>query len=295
MVRLDEKYRNNIDVLLSQEIEGKNGNPAPKMPLSTVASVEHRSTYGGIIHKDTKRVITLSSNILSGYNAREIVAKIRKSLKDFEVEEGYTINFTGELEQQAENARFIFQALFAALGLILIILVAQFNSIAKPLIILTQIFFSFIGIFLGLIIFNIDFSIIMSGLGIVAVGGVVATNGIILISYMDTLVAKGGDRKEAIINATTIRLIPVILTALSTILGLLPLAIGINIDFAALFTELNPHIYFGGDMANFWNPLAWAIIFGLSFATFLTLIVEPAMYYIIYGRKKAEKRVAVAE
>lgn len=296
MVRLDKKYRNDIDILLSQEIEGKDGNPPPKIPLSTVASVEYRSTYGGIIHKDNKRVITLSSNILSGYNAREIIAKIRKSLKEFEVEEGYTISFTGELEQQAENARFIFQALFVALGLILIILVAQFNSIAKPLIILTQIFFSFVGIFLGLIIFKIDFSIIMSGLGIVAVGGVVATNGIILISYMDTLMARRGDKKEAVINAAAIRLIPVILTALSTILGLLPLAIGINIDFRTLFTELNPHIYFGGDTANFWNPLAWAIIFGLSFATFLTLIVEPTMYYVIFTRKlKDKKKAALAE
>jgi multidrug efflux pump len=293
MVRLDKKYRNNIETLLSQEIEGKSGNPANMIPLSAVASIEYRSTYGGIIHRDNKRVITLSSNILSGYNAREVVSKIQNSLKDFEIEEGYTINFTGELEQQAENARFIFQALFIALGLILIILVTQFNSIGKPLIILTQIFFSFIGIFLGLVIFNIDFSIVMSGLGIVAVGGVVATNGIILISYMDSRMALGGDSKEAVVTGATTRLIPVILTAASTILGLLPLAIGINIDFVALFSQLNPHIYFGGDTANFWNPLAWAIIFGLSFATFLTLIVEPTMYYIIYGRIKERKKIVM--
>jgi multidrug efflux pump subunit AcrB len=293
MARLDKKYRNNIGVLLSQKIEGKGGNPAGMIPLSAVASVEYRSTYGGIIHKDNKRVITLSSNILSGYNAREVVSKIQNSLKDFESEAGYTINFTGELEQQAENARFIVQALFVALGLIMIILVTQFNSIGKPLIILTQIFFSFIGIFLGLVIFNIDFSIVMSGLAIVAVGGVVATNGIILISYMDNRMALGGDSKTAVVTGAATRLIPVILTAASTILGLLPLAVGINIDFVTLFTQLNPHIYFGGDAVDFWNPLAWAIIFGLSFATFLTLIIEPAMYYTIYGRRKERKKIVM--
>ena len=166
-------------------------------------------------------------------------------------------------------------------------MVAQFNSLSKPIIIMTQIFFSFIGILLGLSLFGIKFSVLLSGLGIVAVGGVVATNGIIMIDYMDRMMDVMENKKEAVITAATTRLTPVLLTALSTIFGLLPLASGINIDLVGLFSRLEPNIYFGGPSAAFWNPLAMALIFGLTFATFLTLIIEPAMYYFFFARNKS--------
>jgi len=289
-LRLDEKYRYDLDVLLSQTITvpGKGNNGSSKIPISAVADVSDISSYGGITRIDNKRVITLSSNVLSGYNANEIIAKIKKALPGFEVEEGYEISFTGEQDMQAEIRDYLVKALFIAVALIFIILVSQFNSMSKPMIIVTQIFFSFTGVFLGFSIFGIDISIMMTGMGIIAVAGIVVKNGIIIIDYTDKLVARGGDKTEAIIQAGATRLTPVLLTALSTILGLMPLAIGMNINFSTLFTELNPHIYFGGDNVAFWNSLSWTIIFGLSFATVLTLIVVPAMYKIGYAKNKSK-------
>jgi len=173
-----------------------------------------------------------------------------------------------------------------AIAFILIVLVAQFNSIGKPIIIVTQVIFSIIGVFIGFIVFNIDFSVMMSGMGIIAVAGVVVKNAIILIDYIDAQFDEDEDKIKVIVNAGSTRLTPVLLTALSTILGLLPVAIGMNINFIKLFTDFNPQIYFGGDSVAFWNPLAWTIIFGLTFATFLTLVVVPAMYKIVYVKKK---------
>ncbi|MCD4745100.1 MAG: efflux RND transporter permease subunit [Bacteroidales bacterium] len=286
-LRLQKKYRNNLNALLNLKLilpGGRNGD-MQEIPISAIADIKYSSSYGGILRKDHKRVITLSSNVLSGYNANEIVGTLKASLKDFELEEGYEMNFTGEQEEQAESSDFLSLAFILAVALILIILVTQFNSISKPLIIILQIIFSLIGVLLGTIIFGIDISVVMTGMGIIAVGGIVVKNAIILIDYTDILIAKGGDKKMAVIKAGATRLTPVILTAASTILGLLPLAIGMNINFVTFFSDLNPHIYFGGDNALFWKPLAWTIIFGLSFATFLTLIVVPSMYYIIFIRK----------
>lgn len=288
-LRLDKKYRYDLEVLLSQEmtIPGKNGGPPSKIPISSVARVELTSTYGGINRVDNKRVITLSSNVLSGYNANEIIQKINSGLSRFDLPDGYTVKFTGEQEDQQEIGNYLIKALFIAIAFILIILVAQFNSIGKPIIIASQIIFSIIGVFLGFIIFNIDFSVMMSGMGIIAVAGVVVKNAIILIDYIDKRFAEDEDKIQAIVTAGATRLTPVLLTALSTILGLMPLAIGMNINFVTLFTDFNPQIYFGGDSVAFWNPLAWTIIFGLAFATFLTLVVVPAMYKIVYLRPKS--------
>ena len=285
-LRLDKKYRYDLEVLLSQKITvpSKNNGPASKIPISSVASVELTSTYGGINRVDNKRVITIASNILTGYNANEIILDIKKALPRFKLPDGCTVSFTGEQEGQKEIGDYLVKALFIAIAFILIILVAQFNSIAKPLIIASQIIFSIIGVLLGFIIFNIDISVMMTGMGIIAVAGVVVKNAIILIDYVDARFEVEEDKINAIVVAGATRLTPVLLTALSTILGLMPLAIGMNINFVTLFTELNPQIYFGGDSVAFWNPLAWTIIFGLAFATFLTLIVVPAMYKIIYVR-----------
>ncbi len=288
-LRLDKRFRSDIDVLLSQEISvpSKSGNGPPSMiPLSSIARVDYIASYGGIARIDNQRTITLSSNVLLGYNANQIIRQINQNLPDFPIPDGYTIKFTGEQDVQAEVGSFLQVALLIALGIIFLILVAQFNSIAKPLIIISQFFFSFTGVLLGFVIFKIDISVMMTGMGIIAVAGVVVKNGIIIIDYIDNRIALGMDKKTAIIEAGATRLTPVLLTALSTILGLTPLAIGMNFNFSTLLTRLDPQFYWGGDSASFWNPLAWTIIFGLSFATILTLIVVPAMYTIIYARDK---------
>ena len=291
-LRLENRFRSDIDVLLSQEISvpSKSGNAPPNMiPLSAIASVDHITSYGGIARIDNQRTITLSSNVLLGYNANQIIQQINQNLPNFPVPEGYNIKFTGEQDTQAEVGSFLQVALLIALGMIFLILVAQFNSMAKPLIIISQFFFSFTGVLLGFVIFKIDISIMMTGMGIIAVAGVVVKNGIIIIDYIDNRIALGMEKETAIIEAGATRLTPVMLTALSTILGLMPLAIGMNFNFGTLLTRLDPQIYLGGDSAAFWNPLAWTIIFGLAFATILTLIVVPAMYTIIYVRRKPKK------
>jgi multidrug efflux pump len=286
-VRLDEKYRNDVDVLLNQEIMVPGGNNGlKKIPISSFARVTNQTSYGGITRLDNKRVITLSSNVLLGYNANEIIRQISRQLPRFELKDGYTVKFTGEQDFQAEIGSFMFKAFFMATALILIILVAQFNSLYKPLIIIVQILFSLTGVFLGFAIFGMDISVIMTGMGIIAVAGIVVKNAIIIVDYTDKLIDSGLDKIEAIVQAGATRLTPVLLTALSTILGIFPLAIGININFLTLFSKLRPQIYFGGDSPAFWNPLVMTIIFGLSFATVLTLVVVPAMYKLIYARKK---------
>lgn len=281
-LRLNKTLRNDLDALMNIQLVlpgQKNG--LRKIPISAVADIDYTSTYGGIIRRNHERVITLGSNVLPGYNPNEIVQTLKKKLGDLDIKEGYEVVFTGEQEDMAETSDFLGNALFIAIALIFLILVTQFNSLAKPVIIIVQILFSIIGILLGAVFFNIDISIVMTGMGIIAVAGIVVKNAIILIDYTDILLAKGGRLRANLVNAGAIRLVPVILTAASTIMGLMPLAIGMNINFETLFSELNPHIYFGGDSAAFWNPLAWTIIFGLTFATFLTLIVVPAMYLMI--------------
>jgi len=288
-LRLAKKYREDIGVLLNQEITvpSRRPNSQPyKIPLSSVARVTYETSYGGVQRIDNQRVITISSNVLSGYNATEIVRRIGQAMPKFPLPEGYSIQFTGEQDMQAETGQFMVQAMFIALALIFVILVAQFNSMAKPLIIISQFFFSFIGVLLGFVVFEIDISIMMTGMGIIAVAGVVVKNGIIIVDYIDNRIASGMDKMEAVIEAGATRLTPVLLTAMSTILGLVPLAIGLNINFGTLLTELNPQIYIGGDNQAFWNPLAMTIIFGLSFATILTLVVVPAMYTIFFVRRE---------
>ncbi|MFC2113971.1 efflux RND transporter permease subunit [Bacteroidota bacterium] len=289
-MRLKKKYREDLDALMSMTIltpGGKNG-AMKKIPISSVATIEYTTSYGGIVRKDHKRVVTVYSNVLEGFNANEIVGRIKSSMNDFEIPKGYNVNFTGEQQDQQENAGFLSFAFLMMVVLIFVILVVQFNSISKTLIIIVQIIFSLIGVLLGLTLFGLDISIIMTGMGIIAVGGIVVKNAIILIDYAEIVMARGGDRKEAIVEASATRLTPVILTATSTILGLLPLAIGVNIDFASFFTTLNPDIYFGGPTASFWKPLSWTIIFGLSFATFLTLVVVPAMLSLSKKKREAE-------
>ena len=282
MLRLSEKTRDDIDALMNMKV----GNGPSSVPISAVADVEYLSSYGGIIRKDYKRTNTLSSNVLEGYNAINIIQKLQAAFNtELDLPEGYSVKFTGEQDDIKETMSFLQFAISISIALIFLILVSQFNSIGKPGIVLTQVILSLIGIFLGTMIFNMGFSLFLSGLGIIAVGGIVVNNGILLIDYTDQLRKNGMPFKKAIVEAGKTRLTPVLLTAFSTILGLLPLALGINIDFIGLLTDFNPNFYWGGDSSQFWGPMAWTIIFGLTFATVLTLVVVPSMYYLIYKKR----------
>ena len=261
-----------------------------QIPLSSVAKVGYSGTYGGIHRKNLKRVITVGSEVSTGYTANEVVAKIRKLAVKFPLHEGSEIKLTGEQEDQAEASSFLGKAMLLSLGLIFFILITQFNSISKTLIILSEVIFSIIGVLLGIIIFKMDISIIMTGLGIVALGGIVVRNGILIVEFTDVLKARGLKTRQAIIQAGKTRITPVILTASAAMMGLIPLAFGMNINFIKMFTELNPELHFGGDNVAFWGPLSWTIIFGLSFATFLTLLFVPAMYLLAYKMKVRLKR-----
>jgi multidrug efflux pump subunit AcrB len=286
-LRYQENQRKNIDRILNLKITYRDMNTGllRQIPLSSVAKLKYENAYGGIKRKNLKRVITVSSNVLKDYNANEIVMKITSELPKFNKKEGIEINLTGEQEDQKETMSFLSKAMLLAMFLIMFIMITQFNSISKPIIIFSEVFFSIIGVLLGFIIFKMPISIIMTGMGVVALAGIVVRNGILLVEFTDVLKEQGMKTREAIIQAGKTRITPVILTASATILGLVPLAIGFNIDFGSLFSSLQPHIHFGGDNVAFFGALAWTIIFGLSFATFLTLLFIPSMYLITYAMK----------
>ncbi|RIJ37409.1 efflux RND transporter permease subunit [Pontibacter oryzae] len=296
-IRFAEPYRDNIDALLDMRITYRdmNSGQVRQIPLSSVASIDYSTTYGGIKRKNLKRVVTLESNVLDGYNANEVVQQIQESLNNFDTPEGYEIGMGGQQEEQQETASFLLIALAAAFCIIFLILVTQFNSVSKPFIILSEVVFSIIGVLLGFSIFGMDVSIVMTGVGIVALAGIVVKNGILIVEFTDILIGEGKELKEAIIEAGKTRLNPVLLTATATILGLIPLAIGLNLNFYTLFTEFESGFFLGGDSVTFWGPLAWTIIFGLGFATLVTLLVVPVMYLLneklkdrIIGKKKRD-------
>lgn len=287
-VRFKEEQRNNIDGLKNTTIVYRDmamNGMVRQVPISSFADIRYENTYGGIKRKNQTRVITLSSNVLGDINPNDVALAVQEKLKGFKTPEGVAVELVGSQEEQMEAMVFLITSLLISIGLIIIILVAQFNSVGKPLIILTEIAFSIIGVLLGLAIFQMESSIVMTGIGIVALAGIVVRNGILLVEFTDLLRAQGMPLREAIIEAGKTRMTPVILTAAATILGLIPLAVGLNIDFITLFTELNPHLFFGGDSVAFWGPLSWTMIFGLGFATFLTLILVPVMYLLGYNFK----------
>ena len=265
-----------------------------QIPISSVANYTYNSTYGSVNRKDMKRQVTIYSNVLEGFNENKINEQLKTLLKNKELPPGYELQFTGKQQEQAETQNFLTKALMIAIALITLILVSQFNSAIKPFIIIVTVLFSTIGVFFGLALFNMDFVIIMTGIGIVSLAGIVVNNAIVLIDYIDLV--KIRKRRELNMNENSIlsseiameciqeagqkRLKPVLLTAITTVLGLLPLATGMNINFYTLLTEFDAQIFFGGDNAIFWGPMAWTVIFGLSFATFLTLILVPVMYLL---------------
>jgi len=300
-MRLDTDYRSSVTDLLNQKITFRN--PAngriAQVPVSAVADVTYSSTYSSIKRKDGDRLVSISSNVLDGYNANQIVGELQGLMADYEFPEGYTYAFTGEQQQQAEDMEFLGTAFMLAVFLIFIILVAQFNSITSPFIIIFSVFFSTIGVLIGYLITRDTVSVIFTFVGVISLAGVVVNNAIVLVDYIDLLIKRKrlergftsihdlepNEVKEAIIKAGATRLRPVLLTAITTILGLYPLAIGFNFNFFTFLSDLDPQFFVGGDNAALWGPMAWTIIYGLTFATFLTLVVVPVMYWLVYRSK----------
>jgi multidrug efflux pump len=293
-VRYRYDQRNNIEKLKNIIITYRDmnmGGMIRNVPMSAFVDIYYDYSYAGIKRKSQKRVITLSSNVLENADPFSVVAQVEKAVGRFKTPPGVQIVMTGEQEEQAETMSFLGNALLISLGLIFLVLVTQFNSVGKPVLILTEIFLSILGFFIGYAITGWTISTIMAGVGIVALAGIVVRNGILLVEFIDVLVEKGADIKEAIVEASKTRMTPVVLTATSTILGLIPLAIGLNIDFQSLLATGNPKIFLGGDSVAFWGPLAWTMIFGLGFATFLTLFLVPSMYLIWFKKKTTAMQV----
>ncbi|MBS1656311.1 MAG: efflux RND transporter permease subunit, partial [Bacteroidetes bacterium] len=275
-LRNTEFQRKNLVDLLNMNVSFRDmaSGQTKHIPISSLVKIDYTSTLGSVKRKNQKRVITLRSNVLEtqGYTPTAVNADIAKDIAAFKGKpDGVTIKQTGEGEQQAETMAFLGKALLITLMLILLILVLQFNSVSKSVIILTEILFSVIGVLLGYAITGMQVSVVMTGMGIVGLAGIVVKNGILVIEFADELRARGLKTREAVIQAGKTRIIPVMLTAMAAILALIPLAVGLNINFITLFSELNPHIFFGGDSVVFWKPLSWTIIFGLAFAFFMTL------------------------
>ena len=284
IIKLKDEYKQKPQDLMNLIIAFRDmaSGQFKQIPISAIANVSYSYTYSGINRKNQKRLVTLSSNVLTDYNANDVNEELRTLFSGMEMPEGYSVKLGGAQEDQAETADFLGFAMLSALALVFLILVTQFNSVSKPIIIFITIFLSLIGVLLGFSISGQSMSIVMTGVGIIALAGIVVKNGIILIEFMNELKDRGLKTREAIIEAASTRLTPVLLTAATTVLGLIPLAIGLNINFVTLFTELDPQFFLGGDSVAFWGPLAWTIIYGLTFSSFLTLVVVPTMYLLFY-------------
>jgi len=316
-VRFNEDIRYNTSALFNQNITFRdNTGQLKSVPVSAVTKYENNSGFNAIKHKDTKRVVTVYSALSPGFtDAGVIVAQVQNEMKNYEgLPENVKVDYTGQIEEQNKQMTFLVGAFFTGLGLIFFILIFQFNSISKPTIIMLAIFLSFIGVFGGIVITGSAFVIMMTMVGIISLAGIVVNNGVVLLDYAQLLIDRKkndlnlgkedyleeDDLFESIVKAGKARLRPVLLTAITTILGLIPLAIGLNINFFTLFSEFNPHIYMGGDNVVFWGPLAWTVIYGLFVATFLTLIVVPILFYLVtrfkmWLRNRGNTTVAITE
>lgn len=282
-IRLKKDQRENIDAVQNLNITFRDmnmGGVLRSVPMAALADVKYTQTYGGIRRLNQSRIVTISSNITSEYqpSQNDVVNHVKAAIANLPQEDGVTVGFAGQDAEMMESFSFLGTSLIISIFIILLILITQFNSVGKMLIIMTEVLFSIIGVLLGMALFHMDFSVIMSMVGIVALSGIVVRNGILLVEYTDMLREQGQPTRDAIVEAGRIRMTPVLLTATAAILGLIPLAVGLNIDFYSLFATGDPKIYLGGDSVAFWGPLSWTIIFGLSFATFITLIILPVMY-----------------
>ncbi len=306
ILRYNDEYRNDNEALMNQLVTFRNmdaGGQIVQVPISAVATKSPSSTYSAVKRKNEKRTITVYSNVLEGYNANEVVEQLQAGMQeyaDLNFEEGYNYVFTGEQQEMAENMAFLSQALLIAVFAIFLILVTQFNSLVMPFIIILSILFSTIGVFLGYWITGMDLVVVMTGIGIISLAGIVVNNAIVLIDYINFMQDREKEEKglvylpedsvrNAIIEGGKTRLRPVLLTAVTTVLGLIPLAIGFNFNFSTFLTDLDPQIFIGGDNAIFWGAMSWTIVYGLIFATFLTLVVVPVMYWLAYKATKSVK------
>lgn len=301
VVRMQEDQRKNENILFNQSLTFRNqaNGQMMQVPISAVSHTEKTNTYNQIKRKNYKRILTIYSNVLTGANGDEITKQIGTELKSYQLPKGITYSFSGVQEEQGKNQSFLMYALFLAMAGITIIIVLQFNSVSKTLVILFTVLLSFSGVFYGYVIANMDFVILMTMMGIISLAGIVVKNGIVLMDFFVLLLDKKVAEKDVeshndlsldeikavIIESGKSRLRPVLLTALTAVLGLIPLAIGLNFDFFGLITDLNPHLYMGGDNVIFWSPLAWTIIFGLTYATILTLVMVPVMFFLVKRTK----------
>ena len=312
-MRMQEDQRKNENVLFNQSLTFRNQNNGQivQIPVSAISKTEKTTTYNQIKRKNYKRIMTIYSNVLTGYNGDEITKQIASDLKGYQLSKDVSYSFSGVQEEQGKNQSFLMYALFLALAGITLIIVLQFNSVSKSMVILFTVILSFSGVFYGYVIANMDFIILMTMMGIISLSGIVVKNGIVLMDFfvllLDEKVANKNleshddltldEIKEVIIESGKSRLRPVLLTALTAILGLIPLAIGLNFDFFSLITDFNPHFFMGGDNVVFWGPLAWTIIFGLTYATVLTLVMVPVMFYLVkrtkyWLRERRQNRIA---
>ncbi|MFT5021793.1 MAG: multidrug efflux pump, partial [Colwellia sp.] len=312
-VRFNEDLRYNKSALFNQNIifRDQASGRIKEIPVSAVTSQKNTAAFSAIKHRDNKRVVTVYSGLEPGFtDAQIIVNEIRTQMQNYhEIPSDIKIDYTGQIEEQNKQMAFLMGAFFSGLGLILLLLIFQFGGVSKPLIIMIAIFLSFIGVFYGLIFTGWSFVIMMTMVGIISLAGIVVNNGVVLLDYTQLLIDRfkvshniedqyllsQPDVKRLIIQSGKARLRPVVLTAVTTVLGLIPLAIGLNIDFFSLFSSLDPKVYIGGDNVIFWGPLAWTVIFGLIIATFLTLIIVPVLFFISYRLKIALYKSRVTE
>ena len=295
-LRYRADQRNDIETIKNIKLTFRDmnmGGMVRSVPISSLCKVRYDYTYSGIKRKNNERVITLSSDVKEGFNPNEVAAKVKQKVDVYMHSDPVKVKFAGQSEDQKETSGFLGRAMLISVALMLIVLVGLFNSLGKPLIILSEILLSIIGVFIGVGTFKMELSIVMTGVGIIALGGIVVRNGILLVEFAEYSRAGGMSLYQATLEAGRTRMTPVILTATAAILGLIPLAVGLNINFETFFTELNPHIFFGGDNVVFWGPLSWTMIFGLLFATALTLLLIPSMYLIVERlKRKSEKLLA---
>lgn len=305
VVRFQESDRNDLDALLDQKLMFRNNQgKLLRIPIrSVIEEPEENISYTGVVRKDQVPMVTITSNVTEGFNGNEVVEELKALMieyaSDLQIPNGIDYKFTGQQDEQAKEMAFLSGALLIAVFLILLIIVTQFNSYSTPAIILFAVFLSMIGVFLGLIISGQTFVIIMTMIGIISLAGVVVNNAIVLIDYTNLLRKEKREELgltedqqlpfDEVVKATIAggktRLRPVLLTAITTVLGLIPLAIGFNIDFFSFLSSYDPKIYIGGDNNIFFGPMSWTIIYGLTFATFLTLVIIPAMYLLVYRFK----------
>ncbi|MFN5619896.1 MAG: efflux RND transporter permease subunit [Flavobacteriales bacterium] len=296
-LRFPLEERNSAEKILNQKITYRDMTTGRivQVPVSAIASYKESDTFSAVKRKDMDRVVTIYSNVLDGYNANEVVDQIKKEMVGFEANGNSTVAFTGQQEEQAKEMSFLLMALIIALVGVVLVLIGQFNSISTPMVLMFSILFSFIGVFLGLVIFRQDFVIVMTMLGIISLAGVVVNNAIVLIDFTVMLIDRRKEElgipqeshlpwselKRITIESGATRLRPVMLTAITTILGLVPLVFGLNIDFVNWFSTYDANFYLGGDNVAFWKPMSVAIIYGVVFSFFLTLIMVPVMFVML--------------